>query len=91
MAVVPKQNESQRYDPSKELTTEQRQRFTDIANKAQQRREYERKHSSVISAARSAATKTVIKPRKDSPNTARYVIWLIVAALVSLWAMYMAG
>ncbi|WP_295893313.1 hypothetical protein [uncultured Vibrio sp.] len=91
MAVVPKHSGSQRYDPSQELTNEQRHRFTDVANKAQQRRDQYEKNPTIISAARAAATKPVIKPKKGKPNNARYIIWLVVLAAISLWAMYMAG
>ncbi|MEZ8824275.1 hypothetical protein AB4259_07925 [Vibrio amylolyticus] len=91
MAVVPKHSGSQRYDPSQELTTEQRHRYTDVANKAQKRRERYEKNPSIISAARTAATRPVIKPKNGKPNNARYIIWLVVLAIVSLWAMYMAG
>ncbi|MCK6264546.1 hypothetical protein KP803_14800 [Vibrio sp. ZSDE26] len=91
MAVVPKHSDAQRYDPSKELTTEQRQRFTDVANKAQQRREQYEKKPTIVSAARAAASRQVIKTKKGERNNARYVIWLIVVAAISLWAMYMAG
>ncbi|MCW8333851.1 hypothetical protein J4N42_20825 [Vibrio sp. SCSIO 43135] len=92
MAVVPKHTDQHgRYDPNLDLTTEQRHRFTQVANKAQARKDEMRERPSIVAAAKSAAMKPVVTPKKDKPNNARYTIWLIVLGLVSLWAMYMTS
>ncbi|MGD8110761.1 hypothetical protein ACQEXU_09680 [Vibrio sp. TRT 21S02] len=92
MAVVPKHTDQHaRYDPSQDFTTEQRHRFGKIANKAQKRREELEERPNIISAAKSAAMRPVVVPKKDKPNTARYAAWLIVVMAFSLWLMYMNG
>ncbi|WP_070971875.1 hypothetical protein [Vibrio sonorensis] len=92
MAVVPKHpDQNSRYDPRKDMTGEQLHRFGKVANQAHKRRKELEDNPTVISAARTAAFRPVIKPKKDKPNTARYVAWLIVALAASLWAMYMSG
>ncbi|MDN3612464.1 hypothetical protein ACODM8_16315 [Vibrio ostreicida] len=93
MAVVPKyKDQSTRYDPKKELTADQLHRFGEVANKAQQRRDEVQQRLSISSAARSAknaAMKPVVVPKKDKPNTARYLAWLVVVMSGCLWLMYM--
>ncbi len=93
MAVVPKHTDSHsRYDPSKELTADQLHRFGKAAHKAQKRREEEVERGTIAAtarAARRAALKPIVTPKRDKPNTVRYAAWLIVVMAVSLWLMYM--
>ncbi|WKY59954.1 hypothetical protein Q5H80_20595 [Vibrio sp. SNU_ST1] len=93
MAVQQKHGERQgRMGFDNDFTTEQGQRFTEVANKAVKRRV--RKHQAdghFIHSAKQAAYKTVAKSKNENRNLVRQVVWIIVIGLVSLWAMYMAG
>lgn len=95
MAVVPKHTDSHsRYDPKQDLTADQLHRFGKAAQKAHERRkeEFERRTvTGVARAAREAAFKPVVTPKREKPNTVRYVAWLIVFMACSLWLMYMSG
>lgn len=97
MAVLPKHTvQNPRYDPDKDLTLDQLQRFTRAANHAEQKREEQRQieEPSIVEVARRArrvAMRPVIKPKPDKPNTARYAIWLVVFAITGLWLMYMSA
>ncbi|MCZ4293459.1 MULTISPECIES: hypothetical protein [Vibrio] len=95
MAVVPKHTDSHsRYDPSKELTADQLHRFGKVAHKAQKRREEEVERGTIAAtarAAREAAFRPIVTPKRDKPNTIRYAAWLIVVMAISLWLMYMTG
>lgn len=93
MAIVPKHNDSNnRYDPNQDLTADQLHRFGKAAQKAQKRREEHDEKATIVStarAARRAALRPVIQPKKDKPNTVRYAVWMIVFMAISLWIMYM--
>ena len=93
MAVAPKHTDnSPGYDEKKELTTDQLHRFGQVANQAQKRRENRAKLGSISAAGRAAkeaAMKSIIQPKKNKPNTMRYAIWMMVAMAISLWLMYM--
>lgn len=90
MAVVPKHtDQSPRYNPEQDFDTQQRHRFTEVANKAQQRRELRK--ASMLSSMKNKALKPVVRPQKDKFNSARYGAWLVVFAAVSLWLMYMTS
>ncbi len=95
MAVVPKHTDSHsRYDPKQDLTADQLHRFGKTAQKAHERRKEENERRTVTSvarAAREAALRPVISPKREKPNTVRYVAWLIVFMACSLWLMYMSG
>ncbi|KJY82906.1 hypothetical protein TW81_11935 [Vibrio galatheae] len=95
MAVVPKHTDSQhRYDPDQELTADQLHRFGKVAQKARERRKEEvekRTVSAVARAARDAALKPVVTPKRKKHNTVRYAAWMIVVMAASLWLMYMTG
>ena len=94
MAVVPKQRDpNARYDPNKELTAEQLHRFGKVANKAQARRDemaQRRTLSSAARAAKDAAMKPIVVPKKDKPNSARYAAWMLVVMAFCLWLMFMS-
>ncbi|EMP93682.1 hypothetical protein V7N88_000375 [Vibrio cholerae] len=93
MAMLPKHNDRYpNYDPSKDLTKEQLQRFTQAANSAQHKREeIHEADSSFMQHAKRTALKQVVKPKPDKPNTARYAAWMTVFGAVCLWLMYMFG
>ncbi|WP_159650677.1 hypothetical protein [Vibrio atypicus] len=93
MAVVPKHSDQHsRYDPSKELTQDQLHRFGQVASTAQKRREkIMAREQSVLSQAKDAAFRPVVRPKKDKPNTTRYAAWMIVVMALCLWLMYMTG
>ncbi|MEO9497312.1 MAG: hypothetical protein ABJG42_22760 [Vibrio splendidus] len=93
MAVQQKHGERQgRIGFDNDFTTEQGQRFTEVANSAVKRRVKKREiEAPFIQSAKQAAFKTVVRPRGNNPNRTRQVIWIIVIGLVSLWLMYMAG
>ncbi|MCG3723266.1 hypothetical protein EXA23_02780 [Vibrio cincinnatiensis] len=102
MAVVPKHTDSySHYDPDKDLTIDQLHRFTQAANSAQKKREeqlaletpVEEKPSmmAAVRRARRRAMKPIVTVKPDKPNTLRYIIWLIVFALIALWLMYISG
>ncbi|EGR2024043.1 TPA: hypothetical protein RUZ63_002967 [Vibrio cholerae] len=93
MAILPKQNDRYpNYDPSKDLTKEQLQRFTQAANSAQHKREEIREADpSFMQYAKRTALKQVVKPKPDKPNTVRYAAWMTVFGAVCLWLMYMFG
>ncbi|WP_171361177.1 hypothetical protein [Vibrio pectenicida] len=94
MSIVPKHKDPHaRYDPNKELTTDQLHRFGKVANEAQKRRELREQSGSLASAARAVkdkAMKPVVAPKKDKPNSARYAAWMLVIMSVSLWLMFMS-
>ncbi|NAX06373.1 MULTISPECIES: hypothetical protein [unclassified Vibrio] len=102
MAIVPKHTDPySRYDPERDLTTDQLHRFTQTANSAQKKREEQsaeekppEKPSFMMAAARRArrqAMKPVVVTKSDKPNTLRYIVWLVVFAAIGLWWMYMSG
>lgn len=95
MAVVPKHTDSHgRYDPSQDLTADQLHRFGRAAQKAHERRKEDVEKGSVSSvarAARRAALKPVVTPKRDKHNTVRYAAWMLVVMALSLWLMYMNG
>ncbi|MEZ9998747.1 hypothetical protein AB4428_10625 [Vibrio lentus] len=93
MAVQQKHGERHgRMGFDNDFTTEQSQRFTEVANSAVKRRVKKREiEAPFLQSAKQAAFKTVVRPRGDNPNRTRQVVWIIVIGLVSLWLMYMAG
>ncbi|OED61929.1 hypothetical protein A165_21105 [Vibrio tasmaniensis ZS-17] len=93
MAVQQKHGERHgRMGFDHDFTTEQSQRFTEVANSAVKRRVKKREiEAPFLQSAKQAAFKTVVRPRGNNPNRTRQVVWFIVIGLVSLWLMYMAG
>ncbi|MEZ9245396.1 hypothetical protein AB4179_14200 [Vibrio lentus] len=93
MAVQQKHGERHgRMGFDNDFTTEQSQRFTEVANSAVKRRVKKREiEAPFLQSAKQAAFKTVVRPRGNNPNRTRQVVWTIVIGLVSLWLMYMAG
>ena len=93
MAVQQKHGERHgRMGFDNDFTTEQSQRFTEVANSAVKRRVKKREiEAPFLQSAKQAAFKTVVRPRGNNPNRTLQVVWIIVIGLVSLWLMYMAG
>ena len=104
MAVVRKHTDpGQKYDPRKELTNDQRQRYSDVANKAEERKEqrdyYEAATNPVKARARAAkkaikaararkAAQPKTKLKIKIPNTRRMAILRVLLWLAVLWAFW---
>ncbi|KAB0465931.1 MULTISPECIES: hypothetical protein [Vibrio] len=93
MAVQQKHGEKNgRVGFDNDFTTDQSQRFTEVANSAVKRRVKKREiEAPFIQSAKQTVLKTVVRPKGNNPNRARQVVWIIIIGLVSLWLMYMAG
>ncbi|ALR17582.1 hypothetical protein [Vibrio natriegens] len=78
-----------RYDVN-DFTTEQRRRFTAVANAAQKRRDlYKRVLDNELVGKLSQQTcKPNEAPHQGKTRRASQVIWLVVILLVGLWATY---
>ncbi|MCF7480602.1 hypothetical protein L3V31_02465 [Vibrio sp. J1-1] len=74
----------------KDFTTEQRQRFTAVANAAQKRRDsYKRAlEKDLVVKLSQQAFKPNNTSQQGKPRRASQVIWLLVILFVGLWAMY---
>ncbi len=91
MSVQPKHIDlPPRYEVT-DFTTEQRHRFTTVANAAIKRRGlYKRaREKNLVGVLRQQALTPVVHPQPGKPNRARQVIWLLVILITGLWAMYM--
>jgi len=94
MAVTPKHTEpGKHYDPSKELSNDQRHRFTEIANKAAERRAEKE-----AAAKRQHQLEEHPHPEpvpqghpKPQPNWLRTVIWSLVLGLLWIWILFMTS
>ncbi|NOH96028.1 hypothetical protein [Vibrio sp. 99-70-13A1] len=93
MAVQPKhQDRHGKIGFEDDFTSDQRQRFTHVANKAVHRRDQKQLvEDRFLESAKKAAFKPVVKSKSSKPNKARQVIWIIMIGLISLWAMYMTN
>lgn len=93
MAVQQKHGERHgRMGFENDFTTDQGQRFTEVANNAAKRRIKKREvEAPFVHSAKESALKTVTRSKWENRSRARQVVWIIVIGLVSLWAMYMAG
>ncbi|MDV6251865.1 hypothetical protein [Vibrio sp. EA2] len=90
MSVQRKHTDSPPRYADSDFTTEQRHRFTAVANAAQQRRDVPERvrEKEVIEALSKQAFKPIDTPQQKTPSRARQVIILLVILLVGLWAMY---
>lgn len=89
MAVQAKHTDGgSHYDLNNDFTTEQRHRFTKVANKADKRRQYI-EEPGFIEKAKVTAMRPVTKPKPNKPDRIRYAAWLVVIGAFSLWVMYM--
>ncbi|MFV8459861.1 hypothetical protein ACNO7T_01760 [Vibrio campbellii] len=93
MAVQQKHGERHgRMGFENDFTTDQGQRFTEVANNAVKRRIKKREvEAPFVHSAKESALKTVTRAKWENRSRVRQVVWIIVIGLVSLWAMYMAG
>ncbi|WP_394246711.1 hypothetical protein [Vibrio profundi] len=93
MAVQPKhQDRHGQIGFETDFTTDQRHRFTEVANEAVQRRkEREELGYSFVRSAKEKALKPVVKSKSSKPNKARQIIWLVVTGIFALWVMYMTN
>lgn len=100
MAVQPKHGDRpDRLGFGNDFTTDQRQRFTEVANQAQKRRKNKQEiEARFIESAKKVAFKPLVSKTsgksgvsRENKNVVRQVIWVIVIGLVSLWAMYMSN
>ncbi len=103
MAVVRKHiDPGHRYEPEKELTGEQLQRFSDMANKAEVRREQRKEYEALLHPDKAKRVRKVArpviparvmagksrKPRRRMTLT-RFVVWSVVLWLFWSWVMFM--
>lgn len=92
------------YDPSKELTNNQRQRFSEVANKAEERRELRELYDEVLhpgkarakaiakaKAMREQAEQKIEKPKRKLPELGfwRVLIWSITLGAFWVWILFM--
>ena len=93
MAVQQKHGERHgRMGFENDFTTDQGQRFTEVANNAVKRRIKKREvEAPFVHSAKESALKTVTRSKWENRSRVRQVVGIIVIGLVSLWAMYMAG
>jgi len=93
MAVQQKHGERHgRMGFKNDFTTDQGQRFTEVANNAVKRRIKKRKvEAPFVHSAKESALKTVTRSKWENRSRVRQVVWIVVIGLVSLWAMYMVG
>lgn len=97
MAVAPKHTDPYaHYEPDKDLTLDQLHRFTQTANHAQKKREELQETEELsppdsVRRARRKALMKILSSKPTKPHTIRYLIWLIVSAVMGLWGMYVLG
>ncbi len=79
-----------RYEVT-DFTVEQRHRFTKVANDALKRRDkYQRaREKSLVGELRHQAFRPLAPAQSGKRSRVRQVIWLLVALVTGLWAMYM--
>lgn len=91
MAVQPKHSDlPPRYDAT-DFTTEQRRRFTTVANEAHRRRSFYQQalEKSLLGKAKEKVLTPCLPSKRVKPSKTRQVIWLVTFLLVGLWMMYM--
>ncbi|EGR0169760.1 hypothetical protein QPB21_005080 [Vibrio alginolyticus] len=90
MAVQRKHSDLPPRYEDKDLTNEQRQRFTEVANAAHKRREFYRRAlgKSLMGKMKGRAFKDYPTRQQDKPNRTLQVVWLIVFLVVGLWVMH---
>lgn len=104
MAVVRKHiDPGKKYDPNKELTNDQRQRYSDVANKAEKRKEQRDLYKTTFypdkakarvpaKAAKTATPQKVTephaKPKLKIPKTRRMATLRVLLWLAVLWAFW---
>jgi len=78
-----------RYE-DKDLTNEQRHRFTEVANAAHKRREFYRRalEKSLMSKMKDRTFKDQPSRRKDKSSRMLQAVWLIIFLVLGLWGMH---
>ncbi|BCN26895.1 hypothetical protein [Vibrio alfacsensis] len=92
MAVQPKHTDLPPRYEAPDFTTDQRQRFTTVANAAEKRRDVYRRaleKKGFVEKMTQRALTPVVRSRAEKPRKTRQVIWLITFLIAGLWAMYM--
>ncbi len=84
------------YDPHLDFTSEQRHRYTQVANEALERRKNRPKPKEVLEAVKKKALSPVgrasqLRAEKKSRDKIRYAVWTITLGLFWLWVMYMTS
>ncbi|MGR5068822.1 hypothetical protein [Vibrio alfacsensis] len=79
-----------RYDAA-DFTTDQRHRFTTVANEAHRRRISYRQalEKSRLAKAKEKALTPCLPSKRVKPSKTGHVIWLVTFLLMGLWMMYM--
>ncbi len=96
MSVTSKHTgQNKHYDPSLDLTNDQRHRFTRVANKAADRRSRKEAANRYEHAHDDAKHDMVDDPtevnKKEQPNWLRIVIWSLVVGLLWAWILFMTA
>ena len=89
------------YNPQIDFDTDQRQRFTEVANKALERRRKRDRAKEAFDKVKEKAlqpivtkpmvkTKTAAQERKQKDRV-RYAAWAVTLAIFWLWVMYVTG
>ncbi|CAE6951497.1 hypothetical protein [Vibrio sp. B1FLJ16] len=91
MSVQPKHTDLPPRYETPDFTTDQRHRFTTVANAALKRRDlYKRAlDKDMVGKLKQQALRPVVPSQSGKRNRARRVIWLLVTLVTGLWAMYM--
>jgi hypothetical protein len=79
-----------RYEAA-DFTTEQRHRFTAVANAAQKRRDFYKRAlgKDLAGNLRPQDYRSVVAPQQGKLRRISQVSWLLATLVISLWAMYM--
>ncbi|MGP8308616.1 hypothetical protein [Vibrio sp. YIC-376] len=79
-----------RYEAA-DFTTEQRHRFTAVANAAQKRRDFYKSALEKVrlEKLRQQDCKPMVTPQQDKLSRTSQVLWLLVMLVIGLWLMYM--
>lgn len=90
------------YDPSKELSNNQRQRYSDVANKAEERREQRELYKAALNPAKARAEaianakielqkqqKLAGKKKLPTLSFLRVLIWSVMLGVFWVWVLFM--
>ncbi|HHX8508528.1 TPA: hypothetical protein ACVO12_005212 [Vibrio diabolicus] len=90
MAVQRKHSDLPPRYEDKDLTNEQRHRFTEVANAAHKRREFYRRAlgKGLMGKVKDRAFKGQFGRQQDKPSRVLQAVWLIVFLVLGLWVMH---
>ncbi|CCN70614.1 conserved hypothetical protein [Vibrio nigripulchritudo SFn27] len=94
MAVSPKHNDiGKHYNPDQDFSNDQRHRFTEIANRAAERRAQKNAVGSNAASNKQPQPKAKTHKRKKTffSGLVRAAIWSAVLGLTWLWVIFMTG